>query len=267
MTDRSPNLAPAAGTGRATSSSYTMTIEITNNHVYVPVQAGSRRLWFLLDTGAGVTLLNMRTAAQLDVPLGATFAVRGAGEGELTGAMLSAPLDILPGGYTGLAMGVPAAMPLADLEPHEGRPIDGILGYDFLKHHIVSVDYGARRIYLDAAGTVAYAGSGTHVPITFTNNHPHVTASMQLTSGAVDHRGFRRRPRVVAVGDAHEAICRIASCAGRHFTGDLRAGRPWCRGSGAHSPGARTGAAHWQPRSAVPARGRVRRRSRRDVER
>jgi Aspartyl protease len=164
---------------------YTTTIEITNNHVYVPVRAGARDFWFLLDTGAGVSLLNERVATALKIPLGARFPVRGAGDGELSGAMLSRPLLIQPGGHDPLAIEVTAMMPLAHLEPHEGRAIDGILGYDFLMRHVVRIDYPAKRLSLYRANDFTYDGDGTVVPLTIRNGHPHVAGSLRLSDETV----------------------------------------------------------------------------------
>ena len=158
-------------------------IEITNNHVYVPVRAGNRDLWFLLDTGAGITLLNQRVARELKLPLGATFPIRGAGAGELTGAMLELPLRVLPAGDEALALDVAATMPLDHLEPYEGRAIDGVLGRNFLERHVVRIDYADRRLALFDTQAFAYSGGGTRVPFTLKVGHPHITASVQLTSG------------------------------------------------------------------------------------
>jgi hypothetical protein len=57
----------------------------------VPVRAAGREWWFLLDTGAGASLFNMRVADAVGAVLGAPFIARGAGDAAVTGALLAKP--------------------------------------------------------------------------------------------------------------------------------------------------------------------------------
>jgi hypothetical protein len=186
-------LVPAAPGGAA----HVLTVEITNNHVYVPLRAAARDLWFLLDTGAGLSLVNQRIADDMNLPLGRRFAVRGAGRGELSGAMLQTPLRVLPAGDAALALQVAAMMPLEQLEAHEGRPIDGLLGFDFLTRHVVRLDYRAQRLTLYDPDSFEYAGVGTTVPLSISNGHPHVAAAVELDEGTWIEGDF-----VVDIGSA-----------------------------------------------------------------
>lgn len=165
------------------SLSKPVAIELHNHHVYLPVRAGGRHWWFLLDTGAGASLMSMRAARALAVPLGPPFTARGAGDATVTGAVFAPP-------FAATVAGDPApvtlvgALPLDDVERHEGRAIDGILGYDFIARHVIEIDYAGRTLTAHDPRAFEYNGHGISLPITLKHNHPHVEASLEVERGA-----------------------------------------------------------------------------------
>jgi Aspartyl protease len=162
---------------------FTIPIELHEHHVYVPVRAGGRDLWFLLDTGAGLTLVDPAAAREAGHPLGPPFHARGAGDGRIEGAMLLSTLPLHPGGFEALRLDARAVLPIADLTAAEGRRADGILGADFLTRHVVAIDYAARRLHLHHPAEFAYTGPGEIVPMELRLNHPHVRGTVALESG------------------------------------------------------------------------------------
>jgi hypothetical protein len=157
-------------------------IDLHNHHVYLPVHAGGRAWSFLLDTGASASLLSLRVASELDLPLGNPIAVQGAGAGSLTGAFLRQPIDMLPAGETGFALPVIGAMPFDALEPCEGRAIDGILGFDFISRNVVEIDYPSAALRLHDPAGFEHRG-GVRLPIELKHNHPHVEGSLEIEPG------------------------------------------------------------------------------------
>jgi hypothetical protein len=74
------------------------------------------------------------------------------------------------------------AIPLSQIEPYEGRAIDGILGYDLISRFVVAIDYAGRRMHLYLPETYAYEGAGERIPILLEDNHPHVIADVSATN-------------------------------------------------------------------------------------
>src|SRR3954468_17191460 len=160
----------------------TIPIDVFSNHVYVKVCAGDRPLDFILDTGAGATFLDLHTAERLGIKLGGGFTAHGAGAGTIAGAQLDRTNVRLAG--SSLIQPVPSALDLSGLPPREGHCMDGILGYDFIKRFVVAIDYAKQELRLYDARSFRYDGSGTSIPVTFSQNHPHVEAEVRLADGA-----------------------------------------------------------------------------------
>src|SRR5215510_9567746 len=83
------------GAQRSASSALSAPLDIAfqliGNHVVVPVRFQDRELSFILDTGAGASLIDIDVARELNVTLGQPFRAAGAGPGTTAGALLPAP--------------------------------------------------------------------------------------------------------------------------------------------------------------------------------
>src|SRR4029078_13449566 len=95
------------------------------------------RLWWILDTGAGLSLIDTTVARRLGATLGASIVARGAGDGTLTGAILASPLTVVPGDEPGMGLEVRAALPFDAIARAAGRAVDGVLGSDFIAPRVV----------------------------------------------------------------------------------------------------------------------------------
>jgi len=159
-------------------------VAVHGHHLHVPVEAGGEALSFLLDTGAGTSLLASEAARRLGAAFGRPFAARGAGDGSAGGHFLEAPVPVAPGGHPGLLLGLRAALPLDDIAAVEGVQVDGILGFDFIDRHVVEIDYRARELRLHDPEAFAYAdGAGDTVPLTLETGLPHVAGTIVLPGG------------------------------------------------------------------------------------
>jgi hypothetical protein len=114
--------------------------------IWVKVKAddGGGPLNFLLDSGAGASVLNLPTARKLGVRLGAAERVRMVGTEEPARRVI---------GFRATVAGVPVSQsPLAvDLQSTSDLcrvPIDGLLGHDFFRDRIVQIDFKAGCIRL-----------------------------------------------------------------------------------------------------------------------
>lgn len=119
---------------------------------------------FILDTGAGTSLLSAELATRLDIQ------VTGSKEGQSAGGKVSvslARIDSLAVGQVNLDDVDVGIVDLSHIGKTVGAGIDGDLGYNFLKHFRVMIDYRDCEIRLDDPKRVESFGRGakTEVPI------------------------------------------------------------------------------------------------------
>jgi len=114
--------------------------------IWLSVSATGRAepLRFLLDSGAGVSVIDLRAARALGAKLGPTQAVLGVGG-------RSAAYGV--GGIEVRLASVPLPHPALaiDLTPVSAacrRRIDGLLGADFFRAHLVQIDFRGKKIRL-----------------------------------------------------------------------------------------------------------------------
>ena len=125
--------------------------------IWLKVEAGApaARLAFLLDSGAGKSVLDLGAARRLGVKLGARETVLG-----VNGRCAAYGVDGLDA--TVGSASVPRQMLALDLRSVSascGRRVDGLLGADFFREHIVQIDFAAQKIRLLSSHEMA-AGEG-----------------------------------------------------------------------------------------------------------
>lgn len=124
---------------------FTFTDGFIRVEAHVPQSA--EPLHLLLDSGAGASVLSLRTAQRLRLPLGKTESVRGVGV-EAAARQL--------GGVVASTNGVTlASIPLAvDLSAADqlcSEPVDGLIGVDFFKNRVVQIDYAHHTLRIAAS--------------------------------------------------------------------------------------------------------------------
>jgi len=110
--------------------------------VQVQVPQSTRPLNFIFDTGSEVSVINTGTAKVLGLKTGNRISVQGV-HATMTGhwpAQLKAKAGdlILPSKYL--------ALDLSKLAKSCGRPLDGLLGADFVQGRVVQIDFALRQI-------------------------------------------------------------------------------------------------------------------------
>jgi hypothetical protein len=145
--------------------------------VEVTIPQSDKPLNFLLDTGAGVSAINLNTAKRIGLKLGREVTVRGV-ETMLTGywqQRMTAKVGgvQLPHEYL--------ALDLEKLSSSCERPVDGLVGMDFFREHIVQIDFEAQKIRLlksvkvekiDEVLSLEMRPCGMRVPVEV-NDHKH----------------------------------------------------------------------------------------------
>jgi hypothetical protein len=130
--------------------------------ICLKVEAGApgAPLNFLLDSGAGKSVMDLGAARRLGVKLGARETVQG-----VDGACPAFHVDGVAA--TVASVPLPRRMLAVDLQGIGGAcglRIDGLLGADFFRDHVVQIDFGAQKLRLlnhDEAG----AGAGQVLPL------------------------------------------------------------------------------------------------------
>ena len=112
--------------------------------IEVSIPQSEKPLHFLLDTGAGVSVINLSTAKHLGLKLGQEVMVRGV-DATLPGywqEALSAKAGMveLPSKYL--------AVDLGKLSSSCDQTVDGLIGADFFCDHVVQIDFDAQKIRL-----------------------------------------------------------------------------------------------------------------------
>jgi len=156
-------------------------ITVVNNHVYVRVCAAGQPLDFLLDTGAPSSFFDLGAARRLGIGEGSSFRARGAGAGSVAGANLDRAAVTLAG--SGVAHPIQRAIDFSGIAPREGRPIQGVLGHDFIERFVVAIDYRGGELRLHDKDRFRYDGPGAVVPLHLAGNAPHVDAEVRLADG------------------------------------------------------------------------------------
>ena len=137
--------------------------------ILLPVHVNDRGPFdFILDTGAGTSLLSSELAKELDVT------IIGAKEGQSAGGKVSvslAKVDWLAVGGTKVENVDVGIVDLGQIAKTVGAKIDGDLGYNFLKHFRVSINYRDCEIRFDDPKRVESLARGaqTEVPIRLAN--------------------------------------------------------------------------------------------------
>ena len=111
--------------------------------IQVEVPRTKAPLNFLLDTGAGVSALNLETARKLGVKLGGVVSVQGVAAtttGYWPQRLTTTEAGLLPEKFL--------AVDLSTLSGACECPVDGLIGADFFKDRIVQIDFAAGKLRL-----------------------------------------------------------------------------------------------------------------------
>ena len=183
-----PPPGPANALQAGASLPVTIPFEVANRHIVVQARVNdSRPLSFLLDTGASAAIIRIDTARELGLTLHGEVRAGGAGPGTVAGQRVKGARWSLVG-FDRFSQPVTLALPLTLLPTGLGRPIDGIIGGEFIKQFVLELDYQARSIRLHDRKRFRYDSKGETVPIEFTPSGAPVVAAMVTPLGGTPIR-------------------------------------------------------------------------------
>jgi Aspartyl protease len=151
--------------------------ELHQNLIFFQLQiSGSKEpLWFSLDTGSGSEYLDSGTAQRLGLHTSGSGTVQGAGAGDVPVSFMESVTFELPGLTSG-----GHHVNTTDLSGLEGHHMDGLLGYDFIRHYVITLDYAAGKMTIAEPSAFSYAGSGAVFPIKFRGGWPYIEGTVAV---------------------------------------------------------------------------------------
>jgi hypothetical protein len=133
----------------------------------VAVDGRAEPLNFLLDSGAGVSVVDLSSARRIGLKLGKREVALGV-DGRAVAYRVSGFAAHVQGAGTPLGSS-PLALDLSGPSRFCSRHVDGLIGMDFFRDHIVRIDFGAQTICLLRREEVM-PGGGEIVPLTGRND-------------------------------------------------------------------------------------------------
>jgi hypothetical protein len=161
----------------------TIPFEFVENSIYVQVRINGEPLWFLLDSGSSFMLIDKGKAKALGLSLKGGRSVQGAGAGKVQIDYVQDKLvlqlqSLETSGYQFSAVG------LQSVSDNIGHKEEGLLGYDFFKTFIVTVNYDAKTVTITDPKSFQSPAKGTVVPIGFQGKWPVLHATIAVPGNA-----------------------------------------------------------------------------------
>lgn len=157
--------------------------ELSENHIFVRARLNnSQQFWFILDSGASLSVLNSARVEALGLQPSGVSRVSAVG-GVVEGGMVMGITLVLSG--IRIENQAFASLPLGVVEPEAGRAVDGVLGGDFFSRFVVEIDYAARVINLYDPQSYRYTRSGEIIPVRLDDTTPLARASITRASDEI----------------------------------------------------------------------------------
>ncbi len=151
-------------------------VQFIENHIYLPATvAGKERLW-ILDCGAGGSVIDRGFAEELGLKPSGAVEARGAAGSVQTGFVTVPNLRV---GSIGLDRQPMVVLDIASLmRRNTGTEPAGILGYDFISRFVTKVDFAGKEVIFYPPESFSYQGPGRPVPMRLAANIPTVEAEV-----------------------------------------------------------------------------------------
>lgn len=157
------DLTPGGADWELPSSGEPFPFTLSGEHIYIDGRVAGREATYLLDSGAGATVLDSALAEELGLEPVGDFAAQGVG-GSSSFSFVEVPEYRLgPAVVRGQKL---AVMNLDErFYPSTGMHIGMVVGYDLLSRFVTMIDYAEERMVLYEPGDFRYEGDGRDLPV------------------------------------------------------------------------------------------------------
>jgi hypothetical protein len=131
--------------------------EYVGEHLFIEVTVNCDKRMWVLDTGAGASVVDSAYAAELGLETSGTFKAMGAGK-TVGASFVKMPAYSVDGIQFGEQKA--ASINISSLFKRVGLDAAGILGYDFLSRFVTKIDYANRKISFYDPASFEYRGTG-----------------------------------------------------------------------------------------------------------
>ncbi len=212
----------------ASAATHAVAFDYSQHAIGLNVSVKGKPLYVLLDTGVDPSVIDLRRAKALALPMQVDQSGEGSGEGNGSAHVFPATIKTLA--IDGKAWGdVDAlAMDMTGLSKQYGRTLDGVLGYSFLAGKTVVIDYPAdtvtfykgshsvaaamkqcRRHY---ATPLVFASADDRIPVLRDFRFGDIAATISLDTGS--NRGVGLFPAGLEVPGVRAALVQTGTIEG-----------------------------------------------------
>ncbi len=151
-------------------------------HLFIPVIVDCKERLWVLDTGAGMTVISKKFAAELGLKIEGDMQGAGVG-GNVAVSFTTLPAFTIKG--INFEKQQVAVIDMDQLNRMVGFETAGILGFDFFSRFVTKVDYAKELVSFYDPETFKYSGDGTTLDLHLKNQTFTVSASLDGRSSGV----------------------------------------------------------------------------------
>ncbi|PRZ27965.1 PDZ domain-containing protein [Flavobacterium granuli] len=161
--------------------------QLINNLIFIPIKVNGTQLTVLLDSGVQETILfSLEDKSEVSLKNTEKISLRGLGsEDAVEGLKSEGNLIEVNGMESKQHLLYIILDPSFNLSSHVGIPVNGIIGYSFLKHNLVSIDYTKKQliVYKDTPKNRKKIEKKTvKSPISIEKAKPYINTTMVIDS-------------------------------------------------------------------------------------
>ncbi len=161
--------------------SVTLPFQFQGGHIYIKVSVnGGAEVFFMLDSGAGINILDKKFAERQQLLAEGKFPAKGIGGYDSASVT---PIDSISVGDIRLFRQVAAVVDLSELGLQSPGEFGGLIGYDLLSRMPVKIDYGRQQLVLYKPQTFTPPDSQFAVTLILTSKVPSVDVALEGCSG------------------------------------------------------------------------------------
>lgn len=162
-------------------ASVTLPMKMVGEHIFIKIKVGnSKHLNFIFDTGAGGTVINLRTAQSLKLMPSGFTPVKSAHSQDFTPYFTNNELKLAHLSVPDVRL---LGSSLSHLEARSGITIDGIVGFAILKKYIVRINHDANRLELYDKAHYQFPKNAKAYDVSWWFPVPSIKASITLDNG------------------------------------------------------------------------------------